>query len=299
MKTTIISAIITPFGADESLHAEGLEAHIAEQWDGGISSLLTAGTMGLMQLLSDETYRDLVEQSVRFTAGRGEVLAGVGDTAFARTRNRIRMVEQFDIDGVVVLDPYLIPFNQEELIDYYRALADFSKKPLYLYYLPVRTGIEMTLETVVTLSRHPNIHGIKCSVDFAWTRQLMHLLDPSFRVIVAQPMQLDVLIRGGVSEHLDGIFAVWPQWTVSIAEAVEQGDFELAARRQAVLSEFLRVVSGRYSVFPACAEILKLRGIPGNILPAPMRPLAEPQRQALLEEPVVKQLLHGCVESTT
>jgi 4-hydroxy-tetrahydrodipicolinate synthase len=123
-KTNLISAICTPLTPDESLHHEGLEAHLDEQWQSGIAGALVGGTMGLMPLLADETYRDLVRQATRLTNGRGEVLVGVGDTSFARTLRRIEMAEEFDIDGVVIVTPYLWKYTQAELVDYYRALAD-------------------------------------------------------------------------------------------------------------------------------------------------------------------------------
>ena len=165
--------------------------------------------MGLMQLFRDQTYRDLVEHTVRFTAGRGEVLAGVGDTSFVRTRDRIRIIEQFDIDGVVVLSPYLFPFLPQEQIDYYKALADVSSKPVSLYNLPGITGVNLAIDTVLEVARHPNIAGIKCSCEFEWTRSLMNLIDDDqFRIVAASPDSVDLLIKAGVREHLDGV--LWP-----------------------------------------------------------------------------------------
>jgi len=102
----MITALGTPLTADEQLHLPGLEAHIHDQLNHGINGFLVAGTMGLMQLLMDSTYRRLVEQSVHFNAGKAEILVGVGDTSYVRTRDRIRMVEEFNIDGVVVISPF-------------------------------------------------------------------------------------------------------------------------------------------------------------------------------------------------
>ena len=83
MTITLISAIGTPLAQDESLHVEGLEAHLADQWKNGMTGVLVGGTMGAMQLLSEETYRDLVRQSIRCSQQQGEVLVGVGDAGFA------------------------------------------------------------------------------------------------------------------------------------------------------------------------------------------------------------------------
>jgi len=171
MVSSLISAICTPLTEDDSLHIDGLAAHLEDQWRNGIHGVLIGGTMGLMQLLDDATYGDLVRHSVELARGRGEILVGVGDTSFTRTLGRIRCVEQFDVDGVVALAPFFFQLEQAELIAYFKELADQSKKPLYLYDLPQRTRTNLQLKTVLELSKHPNIRGIKCSGEWSATRR--------------------------------------------------------------------------------------------------------------------------------
>jgi 4-hydroxy-tetrahydrodipicolinate synthase len=291
IQTRFISAICTPLDENEALHREALERHLDEQWRAGIAGVLVGGTMGLMQLLSDATYRQLAECGAKFTAGRGEVLVGVGDTSFTRTRDRIRMVEGLAIDGVVVVTPYLWKFSQDDLVGYFRALADAARKPVYLYDLPGLTGVKLELETVLQAARHPNIRGIKCSSEWVWTRQLLDRVGDRFRVIPAQPHLIDMLIRCGVRDNLDGIYALAPRWAVGIAEAAEMGDWPLAARRQQRLSALLTLLTTRYPLFPSCGAVLNARGIAGRVAPAPMRPLNPEQRARLLDEPMVKELL--------
>lgn len=291
MKTRFISAILTPLKPDDSLHNEGLQRHLDEQWKAGIHGIFVAGTMGLMPLLAERTYRDLVSSSVKFTAGRGEVLVGVGDTSFARTRERIEFAQRLDIDGVVAVTPYFYKFTDEELLDYFRWLADYSKKPLYLYNLPQLTKVDLSLETILRLAEHPNIRGIKCSNEFPKTRLLINAIGHKFRIIVAQPHLVDVLARGGVEEHLDGIFAVAPRWTVDIGRAVDQQDSQKAGQCQRRLSDLWRLLVEQYPLFPAITAILNARGTQGKMAPSPIGLLSDQQRERLLAEPLVQQLL--------
>ena len=85
--------------------------------------------MGLMQMLRDETYTRLARRSVE-CQGKGKVLIGAGDAGFARTADRIAFLNDLKIDGIVVITPYFLPFSQEQLVQYYLALADIAKKPL-------------------------------------------------------------------------------------------------------------------------------------------------------------------------
>jgi len=291
MHTRLISALCTPLNDDGSLHVDGLAAHLDDQWRHGIAGVLVGGTMGLMQLLDDETYRELVHHSVRLARGRGEILVGVGDTSLTRTLSHIRYVEQFDIDGVVVLSPYFYQLGQAELIAYFEGLADRSEKPLFLYDLPGRTKTTLELDTVLQLAKHPNIHGIKCSGEYTGTRRLMDRVGDTFRVVPAQPLLVDMLVRCGVRENLDGVFAILPGLAVSIVEAAEKGDHASAAARQSDLTEFLHLIVGKYPLFPACTVVLNARGVPGRVHPVPMKTLDASQASKLLDEPLLRRLL--------
>jgi 4-hydroxy-tetrahydrodipicolinate synthase len=291
MTASLISAICTPLTDDDSLHVEGLAAHLDDQWRHGIKGVLIGGTMGLMQLLDDATYRDLVRRSVEFSKGRGEILVGVGDASFKRTLERIRFVEQCDVDGVVVLSPYFYQLGQAELIAYFSGLANQSKKPLYMYDLPGRTKTSLELDTVLQLAKHPNIRGIKCSGEWTGTRRLMDRVGDSFRVVPAQPLIVDTLARCGVRENLDGVYSLVPGLSTSIVEAVERGDFVAASAHQNELTELLMLIVTAYPLFPACTAILNARGVPGKVNPTPMKSLDAAQVEKLLADDRVKKHL--------
>jgi len=294
MKTRLITAICTPLHEDHSLFVESLESHIEDQWHHGISGLLVGGTMGLMQLQTDNVLSDLVKLSVLFSRNRGEILVGVGDTCFARTLERIRIAEQFAIDGVVVLSPYLLKYSQTELIDYFRSLADVSSKPLYLYDLPAFTGTTLELSTVKTLAAHRNICGIKCSGAWEDTRQLIDSVGDQLRVIPAQAHLIDQLVRVGVPDNLDGIFGIFPHLPTAIVQAAESDDWMNASKLQQKLSQLLQLVLKKYATAYGCCEaILNARGIPGQITVAPMRRLSGSKREELLSEPLIQELIRN------
>ncbi|HEV2294455.1 MAG TPA: dihydrodipicolinate synthase family protein [Tepidisphaeraceae bacterium] len=291
---TLISAIGTPLNDAELLHEDGLAAHIDDQWSNGISGLLVAGTMGLLQLLRDETYAALVRRSVEFSRGKGEILVGAGDCGFARTRERILFLNTQDVDGVVVLAPYFLTFTQPELLDYFNALAGESRAPLYLYDLPQRTRCKIELPTALALSKHSNIRGIKCSDQPTYARELRDALgaegDEQFRIVIAQAAMVDIFLRGGFREHLDGMFAIAPHWTVEIGRCAQRGDWEAAAVFQRRLNALQHLVI-RYGVFPTMTVVLNARGIPGTYAPRPLKPLDSATRDLLLADAAMTDLL--------
>ncbi|WP_207395322.1 dihydrodipicolinate synthase family protein [Bremerella alba] len=290
--TNFITALCTPLDDTESIDVAGLEAHIDDQLDHGINSLLAGGTMGFMQLLSMDSYRQLAEESVRLVRGRAELLVGVGDTSTAATMARIRAVENLPVDGLVVLTPYLIPYTQSELIDYFTDLADQSKKPIYLYDLPRMTGTKLENSTVRILSLHPNIHGIKCSDHFAVSRPLLSPRDEQFRVIIAQPTLLDVLLKAGVQEHLDGVFGFAPNWIGELQSALEREDWFSVTKIQNQFNELLSAMqSFDASIFATTTELLNLRGISGRMAPKPIRMLTAAEQERFRSLPIIQQAI--------
>lgn len=280
----LISAIGTPLDDQERLHKEGLIQHLDEQSDANMDGILVAGTMGLLQLLSDQTYYDLISLSARHWNGKGEVLAGVGDTSYARTHERIRMISDAPVDGIVVLSPYFIAFSQAELVDYFRALADTSRVPLFLYDLPQRTRTSLEIDTVLTLAQHPNIVGIKCSGDIDQTRRLLKLVEGTpFRVIVSQVQIIDDLVREGVGEQLDGLFSIVPHHARLIADTARNGETNVTQPSLDELNRTLKCLQ-HYGVFPGMTAILNARGIQGNFAPKPFHSLSDAQRDRLLAE---------------
>jgi 4-hydroxy-tetrahydrodipicolinate synthase len=285
-----ITALVTPMQEDDSLHRDGLGRAIEMQMEAGIGGLLIAGSMGAMQLLPDETYQALITESVRLAFGKTELLIGAGDASFARTRDRIHFLNRFSIDGVVVLAPYLMPFSQSELIDYYRALADESRAPLFLYDLPGMTRTKLEKDTVLAIAKHPNVAGIKCSDEPGYARQLRDLVPERFRVILAAPTVIDIFLQAGFSEHLDGVFSLCPRQVVELGRAVARGENDRSAALQQGLNRTLALLH-RHGVWNPFTALLHALEVPGRIKPRPHAAWGETAERTFLEDPETVDVL--------
>lgn len=287
-----ITAIGTPLTEDDRLHVEGFTRQLDDQAEAGIDSLLVAGTMGLLPLLTDDTWRELVQSSVELNQGRFEMLVGATDVSTSRALARIEYLNTVrGIGGVVIMAPGLFKFTQEEYIHYFTDLADASNAPLYLYDLQPLTGVHLSVQTVMQLAKHPNIAGIKLSANVPEAVRLhAHLDGQDFRLIIAEPALSDMLFRHGYAEHLDGIYTLAPHWAVQLAAAARAEDWETAA----VLQWKLTRIKELFLELPFAATftaVMNLRGIPGKFAPRPMSTPTPALIEQLKERPIIQELL--------
>lgn len=154
------TAIVTPFKnheIDYDAFARMIEFQIAE----GINALVVAGTSGEGATLSDAEHRKLLAFAKKQIAGRVPMIAGSGsnDTAYAIELSQYAC--SIGVDGLLAVTPYYNKTTQAGLVEMYTQLADHVTKPIILYNVPSRTGVNIEPETFAALADHPMIAGIK------------------------------------------------------------------------------------------------------------------------------------------
>lgn len=278
----LITATLTPLDDQDRLHVAGLEAHLDDQYRAGIRKLLIAGTMGLMPLLPDQTWMDLVHAAVRLNKGRFELLIGATDHGTTRMLKRIEFLNGIDgIDAVTVMTPSFYKFTAAQYVSYYSELAAASRYPVLIYHLPGLTGLQLPDDAWLAIAEIPNIVGAKMSGCASLVRKLTPRWPDGFRAIIADPLMTDQFFRAGMPEHLDGLWALTPDIAVKIDHCCEQGRFDEAAKAQDRLNILHRLIV-EFGVFEAATAILNARGIPGRMAPWPIGSLSEERSQDLL-----------------
>ncbi len=156
----IATALITPLteeGIDYDLFGRLIDFQIA----GGIAGLVVCGTTGESSTLTDEEHRDAIAFVVRHPAGRVPVIAGTGSNDTDYALDLTRFACRAGADAALVVTPYYNKATQKGLCKMYTAIADASDKPILVYNVPSRTGVNIEPATYEALAEHPNIVGIK------------------------------------------------------------------------------------------------------------------------------------------
>jgi 4-hydroxy-tetrahydrodipicolinate synthase len=156
----IYTALVTPF-KDGKLDEKAFRDLIEFQLKGKINGIVPCGTTGEAPTLSYEEHEKVIELAVKYVHGKVPVIAGTGSNSTQEAIELTEGAKKLGADSCLLTTPYYNKPNQEGLYQHFKAIAEAVNIPLILYNIPGRTGINMTPETILKLSRIKNIVGIK------------------------------------------------------------------------------------------------------------------------------------------
>jgi 4-hydroxy-tetrahydrodipicolinate synthase len=195
--------LITPFRAgelDDTSLRRLVRHYVAEPIDG----LILAATTGEGLTLDEEESERLT------TLCRGELEAigrrlplyfGLSGSDTRKLLMTLARTARWPVDGYLIACPYYTRPSQEGLYRHFTALADATTKPIVIYNIPYRTGVNLMNETMLRLAEHPNIVGVKdCSADAAQSFDLLRDRPVGFSVLTGE----DALFYGALTQGADG-----------------------------------------------------------------------------------------------
>jgi 4-hydroxy-tetrahydrodipicolinate synthase len=155
------TALVTPFRddrVDEAAFTRLLEAQIA----GGVDGVVPVGTTGESATLSMEEHLRVIELTVQIVKGRTRIFAGTGSNSTTEALYLTQQAEKLGTDGFLIVTPYYNKPTQAGLLAHFTALAKSTERPIITYSVPGRTGVEISVDTMVALAEeHSNIVAIK------------------------------------------------------------------------------------------------------------------------------------------
>ncbi len=157
----ILTAMVTPYtedGAVDYAHARRLAAHLVQAGNDGI---LITGTTGEAPLLTNDEKARLWEEVKQELGPNAAVIAGAGTNDTRHSIELAHLAEKAGADAVLAVAPYYLRPPQEGIYQHMRAIAESTSLPVIVYNVPSRTGVNMTVETLLRLAAIPNIIGDK------------------------------------------------------------------------------------------------------------------------------------------
>lgn len=154
------TALVTPF-KDGAVDYDAFRNLVKLQVEAGIDFLLPLGTTGETPCLSNEERRRIL-QITKEEAGSIPVIVGGGTNSLTGTLESMAALDDLDPDAYLIVVPYYNKPTQEGMYQYFKAVAAGTDKPVILYNVPGRTGVNMKSETTLRLAREvENIVAVK------------------------------------------------------------------------------------------------------------------------------------------
>lgn len=193
-------ALVTPFDKKNNVNYIKLEElinfHLANKTD----AIIVCGTTGESSTLSENEKKEVIKFVVDKVNGKIPVIAGTGSNSTKTAIEMSKFAQDVGCDGLLIVTPYYNKCSQEGLYKHYKEISNNVSIPIILYNVPSRTGVNITPETVLRLSRIKNICGIKeASGNISQVAKIISLVNNEFFVYSGNDDQtLPILSLGGM-----------------------------------------------------------------------------------------------------
>lgn len=287
MKKTIFegiaTALITPMTNDGAIDYENFGKLVDWQIESGISALVVCGTTGEPSTLTDKEHRNAIKFVVDRSAGRVPIIAGTGSNDLAYAIDLTKHACEVGADAVLVVTPYYNKATQKGLIKMYTAIADASKKPVILYNVPSRTGVNIEPATYKVLADHPNIVAIKeANGNISKILETFALVGDKLDIYSGNDDQIVPILSLGGKGCISVLSNVLPKETSLITKKWFEGDVKGSAELQIKYHNLITALFSEVNPIPVKAAMNAL-GFCENYLRMPLTPMDEGKEKSMLE----------------
>ncbi len=287
-----ITALVTPF-RDGALDRDALRDHVSWQIDNGTHGLVPVGTTGESPTLTEAEHNEVVEICVREAAGRVPVIAGAGSNNTAEAISYGRHAERAGADALLVVTPYYNKPTQEGLYQHFKAIAAAVGIPIFIYNIPGRSIVDMSVETMARLYELPNIAGVKdATANVARVSLQRQVLGADFIQLSGEDATALGFMAHGGHGCISVTSNVAPRLCSEMQEACLAGDYAGALAVQDRLMPLHAALFVETNPSPA-KQALKMLGRMSDEVRLPMIPVGEGTKATLREALVHAGLLNA------
>ncbi|MEL7564541.1 MAG: 4-hydroxy-tetrahydrodipicolinate synthase [Dehalobacterium sp.] len=277
----IATALVTPLdeaGINYEQFARLIDWQIAE----GIDALVVCGTTGEGSTLTDQEHRDAIAFAVKHTAGRVPIIAGTGSNDTAYALDLTQSACEAGADAMLVVTPYYNKATQKGLMKMFTQIADQSTKPIILYNVPSRTGVNIEPATFEALAEHENIVGIKeANGNISKIVETMARVHGKLDLYSGNDDQIVPLMALGGLGCISVLSNIMPKQTREICTRFFNGDIAGSAQLQFKLHGLVEALFCEVNPIPVKAAMAAL-GYCKDYLRMPLTSMEDANREKLI-----------------
>lgn len=201
--------VITPF-VDGEIDYAGYERLVDHYVRAGVAGIIPLGTTGESPTIDEGESDALVERTVAVVGGRVPILVGTGGNDTRKAVKAVKRLERHAVQGILSVCPYYSRPSQDGLREHFTRIASATDRPILIYNIPYRTGVNLANETLLALAELPNIAGVKdSSGNIGQSLELLRERPEGFAVLTGEDAYFYTMLAhggdGGIlaSAHLE------------------------------------------------------------------------------------------------
>ena len=276
-------AMVTPFKTDGQIDFESLARIVENLIAGGVDHLCVLGTTAETPTLSENERLEVVKFVIKQVKGRIPMMVGCSSNCTAAVVEQIKNYQLDGIDAILSAVPFYNKPSQEGIYRHFAEIAKASAKPIILYNVPGRTGVNMTAQTTLRIAREfKNVIGIKeASGNMEQVKEIIAGAPEGFRVIIGDDSLAMEAIRNGAAGVISVIGNAVPKRFSELVHLTMQGKYAEAEQIQKQLSPLYGLLFKEGSPCGVKA-LMSDRGILENVMRLPLVPVSDALHKEIL-----------------
>lgn len=274
-------AIVTPYnqnGVNFDKLGELIEWHIKE----GTDAIIICGTTGEASTMTDNEQKETIKFAVEKVNKRIPVIAGTGSNNTKHAIDLSIYAENVGVDGLLVVTPYYNKTTQKGLIEHFTSIADSVNIPIIVYNVPGRTGLNILPKTIATLSKHPNIKGVKeASGNISQVAEIARLCPDNFYIYSGNDDMVVPLLSLGGKGVISVVANILPKDTHDMVISYLNGDIEKSRTLQLKMKGLIDALFIETNPIPI-KTAMNLLNMNVGILGLPLTKMSEDNKKILI-----------------
>jgi 4-hydroxy-tetrahydrodipicolinate synthase len=269
-------ALVTPFTANGNIDWEKFAELIEFQIENGTDYLCILGTTAETPTLTDDEKLKIVQSAIKQINGRIPIMVGCSSNCTAAVLNQIKQYEIEGVDGILTAVPYYNKPSQEGIYQHFKAIAENCKKPIVLYNVPGRTGVNMTAATTLRIANEfKNVIAVKeASGNLEQFKEIVAGSPEHFKVISGDDGLAFEAMQNGVIGVISVMGNAIPKTFSTMIHHLQNSEIEAAAAIHEQLKSLYSLLFTEGNP-PGVKDLMASRGMIENVLRLPLVPVSK------------------------
>ena len=278
----IMPALVTPLNADESINIPVLEKLMNYLIDGGADGFYVAGATGEGLNLRPNERKVLAENAVRIADHKKPIIIQVASTDFSTAVDLAKHAEAVGADAISSTAPIFFKYDEDDVYNYYKALANSVNIPVMIYYSPA-ANFSISAKFAARMFEIDNITAIKwTSSDYYQMMMLKNLTHGEMNIINGPDEMLLMGLSAGADGGIGTTYNFQLSYICAVYDAFMRGDMEAANKAQREADNIINALLTSGPTIPATKAVLEAMGFEVGSATFPMKRFTDEQKAKIV-----------------